>query len=91
MLKLKYSHKSKSPHSLRAQRSHTYVNTNGGQKPGIYVTLSWGTTTTTTTIPRPARQEKYSILPEFGVLWNPLTAWAGPGDGGGGGGGGGIP
>ena len=44
-------------------------------------------TTTTTTIPRPARQEKYSIIPEFGVLWNPLTAWAGPGDGGGGGGG----
>ena len=49
---------------------------NGGQKPGIYVTLSWGTTTTTTTIPRPARQEKYSILPEFEVLWNTLTAWA---------------
>ena len=65
------------------------VLSNGGQKPAIYVTLSWGTTTTT--IPRPARQEKHSILREFGVLWNPLTAWAGPGDGGGGGGGGGIP
>ena len=47
---------------------------NRGQKPGIFVTLSWGTTTTTT-IPKPARQEKYSILPEFGVLWIPLTAW----------------
>ena len=35
--------------------------------------------TTTTTIPRPARQGKYSILPEFEVLWNTLTAWAGQG------------
>ena len=67
-------------HNIQGYWEHT----KDGQKPGIYVTLSWDTTTTT--IPRPARQEKYSILPEFGVLWSTLTAWAGPGDGGGGGG-----
>ena len=56
------------------------TNPNGGPKRRFYVTLLWDTTiTTTTTIPRPARQEKYSILPEFEVLWNTLTAWAGQG------------
>ena len=60
---------------MRNGRTQGYQEqTKDGPNSRFYVTLLWDTTTT---IPRQARQEEYSILPELGVLF--LPGWPGGG------------
>ena len=72
-------------HNIQGYWEHT----KDGQKPGIYVTLSWDTTTTTT-IPRASPGSKG--IPEYSKFWeNGVLLLPGWPEDGGGGGGGGIP